>query len=352
VHYITIHVDEPRAADVFAYRGWIFVLTYDCRLLAYATSDLIGELTLQHKRRGSIAAYAMFSSKGIGATQKSAKAWKQFNHSSNIFLRFTPPVTIDLGFKSDSMAVMDMHVYYNQIYIATDRGTWALSLNPDRPELVSDSRRITNDATESLAVGMGAVAASLGQNGLSVFLDAWQWDVPRESRVDTESLRSSLGWGRATNYPSDSAYELLDVDRKEHRGRVVLDEVRASTEPAVELAEGSYALWNGGRLLVADNGGISSRGQVTRTSRNRLVADRESSRRPLWVGPTGNGLIVTESTDSLEAGRGDRAIKLYKGPVGSARTFPASQRYKRLIAATVEGGFILTTAFRDGEDYD
>lgn len=353
MHHISVHVDEPRAADVFAYRGWIFVLTYDCRLLAYPTPVIVEALEQSHKTRGAIAAYALFSSKGIGASAVSKATWKGFNHSSNISLAFDAPAPIDLGFKADSLAVMDLHIYYDRIYIATDGGTWVVGINSGgSDELVSDARRLTSDSTESLSVGMGAVAASLGTNGLAVFLDAWQPTSPREARVDRDSLRASLGWGRATNYPSDNSYETLDVDRSERKGRVVIDEVRAPKETATELAEGSYALWSTGRLLVADGGGISSRGQVTANSRSRLIAERENARRPLWVGATGNRLIVTESSNSLEVSRGDRVVTLYEGPIGSARTFPGSQRYQRLIAATVEGGFILTAAFRDDEDYE
>lgn len=346
MHHISLRIDEPRAADIFAYRGWIFVLTYDCRLLAYSTSELTAELSRRHRARGAVAAYALFSSKGIGASQESKDAWNSFNHSSNISLRFDPPSPIDLGFQSDSLAVMDMHVYYDRIYVATDQGTWAVGIQPDRPDqVISDRRRLTTDATESLSVGMGAVAASLGPNGLAVFFEAWQQDSSRESRVDSESLRSSLGWGRATNYPTDNSYELLEVDRKEHRGRIVLDEVRASKTAPVELSEGTYALWDTGRLLVADGTGVSSRGQVTSHSRQTRVAERRNSRRPLWIGSTGNRLIVTESSNSLEVGRAERVANIYKGPLGSVRTFPGSQRYRRLIAATIEGGFILTAAF-------
>lgn len=349
MHQISVLVDEPRAADVFAYREWLFVLTYDCRLLAYSTSALSRSLESAHRSRGAVAAYALFSSKGIGASAGAKDAWKAFDHARNMTIKHEPGPPLDLGIKADSLAVLDMNVYYNSVYVATDSGTWSAAISTDSSSdrILVNQRRLTWSATESLSVGMGAVAASLGANGLSIYPGVWRNEDPSETRIERESLRSSLGWGRATNYPTNSSYENLEIDRQEIRGRVYLNSVGPARTGPVELPEGHYALWDRGRLLVADDHEVASRGLASANSRRTTLTSRDAKKRPLSVCVTGNGFIVTESSRSLEAGRGDESRVIHKGAVGSVRTFPASQRYRRLIAATVEGGFILSAVMRD-----
>lgn len=354
MHHVSVFIEEPRAADIFAYRGWIYVLTFDGHVLAYPTSELARELAYAHRAKGAIAAYALFSAKGIGATSEAREAWKSFDHASNVVLTARAPAPSDVGFQVESQSVLDLHAYYDRLYVATNRGTWCATIETSRsaPGTLTSPQRLTSDATESLSVGMGAVAASLGPNGLAVFLDAWKPRPSRQSRIDRESLRSSLGWGQATNYPTDSSYEVLEVERRDHRGRPVLDTVRAPEADRVQLSEETYALWDGGRLLVADRRGVSSLGRATRTSRHRPVAESKTTRRPLWVGTTGNRLVVTEYADSLQVGRGDSMVTLHRGPSASVRTFSGSHRYRRLIAATVEGGLLLSAVFRDDEDIE
>ncbi|MBF4563122.1 hypothetical protein ITJ43_13365 [Microbacterium sp. VKM Ac-2870] len=357
MHHVTVRIEDPQVADVFAYRSWLFALTFDGQVLAYTVGELAAQLSSRHGADGRIASYALFSSKGIGADEALKSEWRQYDHARSISLRLGPGSHLDLGFRAESLAVLDMHVYYNKIYVATDQGTWmALLQKSGRDEaVIGEPHRITNDATESLSAGMGAVAASLGRNGLAVFLDAWVGGSGRQQRIERESLRSTLGWGRAINYPTDSSYQTLDVERRQHKGRPVLDTVKAPEGDPVELSDGSYALWESGRLLVGDAAGTSSLGQDRESSRSKVIAeraDRTVTRRPLWIGPTGNGLIVTETAEALEAGRGSRLMTIYRGEIGSVRTFPGSQRYRRLIAATVEGGLLLSAVFRDDDDND
>ena len=348
---MSVRIEDPHIADVFAYRSWLFALTFDGRVIAYAVAELADELSSRHGADGKIASYALFSSKGIGADETLKSEWKRYDHVRSISLTLGAVSHKDLGFRAESLAVLDLHVYYNKVYVATDRGTWMLPLEASgrNEAVIGDPHRLTSDATESLNVGMGAVAASLGPNGLAVFLDAWADASTRESRIERESLRSSLGWGRATNYPTDSSYETLDVDRREHKGRSVLEEVRAPKEEPIRLSDDSYALWESGRLIVGSRAGISSLGQARNSSRPKLIAERVVTRRPLWVGPTGNRMIVTETAETLEVSRGDSLTTIYRGEVGAVRTFPGSQRYRRLIAATVEGGILLSAVFRDDE---
>ncbi|MEJ1229877.1 MAG: hypothetical protein WDM88_03275 [Galbitalea sp.] len=330
------------------------MLTFDGQLLSYTTSDLSDALVSGHRTRGAIASYALFSAKGIGASAETKKAWNGFDHTSTISLKFQPPPPSRLGFDIAANAILDMHVYYNRIYVATDQGTWsaALESSSELRDFLSDQRRHVSHPTESLSVGMGAVAASLGTNGISVFLGVWDQSEHRETRIERESRRSTLGWGQATNYPTDSSYELLEIDKTVHRGRQVLSDVRWGDATTVEMPDNTYAIWDARRLLVADEAGVSSLGRADTNSRNRRISGKGGTHRPLWIGPTGNRLMITETDGSLNVGRGDRVLTLYKGPLGSVRTFPGSHRYRRLVAATVEGGFILSAVFRDGEDFD
>src|SRR5690606_8463740 len=136
------------------------------------------------------------------------------------------------------------------------------------------------------------------------------------TRLERQSLRSSLAWGRVTNYPTDSSYEILEIERREHRGRPVLATVDDPNEPVVQLTEGSYALWSSGRLLVASEDGVQSYGKATARSPRRWVSETEVTARPLWLGPTGNGLIVTESSQALEVGRQGDSLVIHDGPIG------------------------------------
>lgn len=256
---------------------------------------------------------------------------------------------MDLGFKVESLAVLDLHVYYNRIYVATDAGTWSASLSPLKGggRALEDQRQLTRLASESLAVGMGAVAVSLGANGLGIYLNAWKNGALEEVRVERESRRSTLDWGRATNYPDDSSYETLEIERVRHGARSYLRGIRPSVGGPVELSENEYALWNRGRLLVANGRNVESRGHASPRSRRTQLASFEASRRPISVSVTGNSMVVTESSSALEVARSDDRLTVYEGPIGSIRTFPGSQRYRRLIAATVEGGFILSAVMLD-----
>lgn len=354
MHQVTVRIEYPHAADIFAYRGSIYILTYAGHLRAIPTAYIANALWSSYGASGDVASYALFSGKGIGASQRTKSAWKQYDHASDLHLEIALEA-IDLGFQIDAQAVLDLRVYYNRAYVATDKGTWSMSITNgerDAPRL-SDPKQLTSLATESLSVGMGAVAASLGRNGLVVFLNAWDSTSGRGTGIERESLRSSLGWGLATNYPTNSSYEMLDVEKAPHRGRQVLTEVREPRGDTVELSEDAYALWDGGRLLVGNNHGTSSLGRRTTSSRERTIATRKSGqRRPLWIGTTGNRIVVTELPNALEAGRGERVVTIHNGPVATTRTFPNAHRYRRLIAATVDGGVVLSAVFRDDEDID
>ncbi len=347
---VSVQIGDPSAADVFAYRGWVFLLAYDGRVLAYQTSQISGALVEKYGERGAAASYVLFSSNGIGAGPRGIAAWQRFDEPATMSLEIDPPEAHDLGFAVDSMALRDIHVYYNSLFVATDAGAWTASLSEDRrllPEL-SGIRKLTSDSVESLNVGMGAVAASLGANGLAIYLDAWTRGELRETRLERLSLRSSLGWGKVANYPTDSSYEILDIESKRVSRASVLESVSPSQsdQSLVVLQDDVYALWDRGRLLVSQQERLESFGRAQSKSRRHIISSDSSPGSSLTLSVTGNHALVRETRYSLEVHYAGESLALHKGPVGPVRTYPQSRRYRRLVTTTVEGGVVFAAVTR------
>lgn len=356
MHNLSVFIEEPNALDAFAYRGFLYVLTFDGQLLTYDVRQLTSNLQNEHGLAGLAVAYALFSSKGIGADAGTKNAWKSFDHFSSSLLRIRSSPTATSRISIEASAHLDMRIFYNQIFLATDVGTYRLRL--DRTGLFPDDdlepERMVTEPTESLNTGMGAIAASLGDEGLAVFLDINTKDTPPETRIESRSLRSSIGWGRTVNHPTHDSYELLESKTvKDSSGNTKLVSVSLAKEaprPEGTRQDGAYAFWESGRMLVGTNSGVATLGRLTAHGRRREVVTSFDRTEPLSLGVTGNRCIVTESSEHIWAARGDQRVLIHTGEAASVRTFGGSQRYQRLIASTVEGGLLLTAVFlSDGE---
>ncbi|WP_419703213.1 hypothetical protein [Promicromonospora sp. NFX87] len=345
-------IEEPRALDAFAYRGHLFVLTFDGCLITYNISQIASSLDEEHGDDGLVAAYGLFSSKGIGASPRMKSAWKRFDHSSSRSLELPSSPVATSPFAIEASAHLDMRVYYNRVFVATDRGTfWAPLESTGQVSSDRDAvRSITRAPTESLSTGMGAVGASLGEEGLAIFARIYAEDCAPENRLLRRSIRSTIGWGSAVNYPTHDSYEVLESTIVEDgQGRKELLGVHASSSSkaaGVDVQRGGYVTWESGRLLLADAVSVSSFGRASSSSRRRTLARAGGGDQPLWVGVTGNRCIVTETADRISVAKADQYLILHEGPAASVRTFSGSQRYQRLVAATVDGGLLLSAVFR------
>lgn len=351
MHHLSVFIEETNALDAFAYRGFLYVLTFDGRLLTYDVRQLTSNLEEEHGVAGLAAAYALFSSKGIGADAKTKSAWNSFNHSSSSLFRIRSSPTAISRTSVEASAHLDMRIFYDQIFLATNLGTYRLRLDRTGlfPEHDLKPERMVTEPTESLNTGMGAIAASLGDEGLAVFLDISAKDTPRQTRIESRSLRSSIGWGRTVNHPTHDSYELLETNTvKDTSGNVKLVSVSLDKEvsrPEGIRQDGTYAFWESGRMLVGTRSGVASLGRLTAHGRRREVATSFDRAEPLSLSVTGNRCIVTESPEHISAARGDRRVLIHTGEAASVRTFGGSQRYQRLVASTVEGGLLLTAVF-------
>lgn len=353
MHQLSAFLDEPRALDVFAYRSYLFVLTHDGHLLSYDVQELAQNMHSAYGEDGLIVAYGLFSSKGIGAFPAMRTAWRAFDHetSRRIDLRF-PPTQVT-GFAIEASAYLDMRIFYGSLYIATDVGTFRVPLEKSGqlPRDGSSVERLLSEPTTSLSTGMGAVGASLGEEGLAVFTGVVSSDERQQMRIESRSLRSSIGWGAAVNYPTHDSYEILETEVEDDAsGRRRLKSVALSEKllsGSTRIQEGSYSVWESGRLLIADTHGVTSFGRIP--GRRRPPIGRAEVR-PLWMGATGNGWFVRECSDHIVVSRNRISHSLYNGEVASIRTFPTSQRYKRLIASTVEDGIVLSAVMDSFSD--
>ncbi|MDI2034755.1 hypothetical protein PJL15_01877 [Paenarthrobacter nitroguajacolicus] len=348
MRHVSAFFNEPNALDVFAYRGFLFVLTFNGRILQYDVAELARQMQSEAEESGLAIAYGLFSSKGIGAWPEMKTAWQSF-HLSEQRLKITPIPMARSRFVIEASAHLDMRVFYNQMFLATDTGTIRIPLGPrgTLPEDREDIELLVDKPTESLSTGLGAVGASLGDEGLAVFTNVGSKGKSSLIRLDIRSLRSSIGWGNTVNHPTHDSYEVLPSEVAESKsGRRTLVGVRAPAEVATDsetLDEDSYAVWESGRLLVGNMSGVDSHGRFT--GRRRSLTYSSDGSPLLWLGATGNRCIVTETPTRVEVMRGEESTVLFEGPTASIRTFPSSQRYRRLIASTVEGGFLLSAAF-------
>lgn len=345
---LSAFIEEPNALDVFAYRGFLFVLTFDGRILQYNVEQLARDMRAEDEEAGLVVAYGLFSSKGIGASPEMKGAWKAFDHASSRTVKIRSLPVVTSRFIVEASAHLDMRIFYNQLFLATDVGTFRAPLGTTGSLLDegAEVERLLSEPTVALSTGLGAVGASLGDEGLVVFTDVGARERQPAIRVEVRSLRSSIGWGSAVNHPTHDSYEVLPSKvATDNSGRKKL--VGLSSPPTGDTdhrtTEGSYAVWESGRLLLGSNTGVASFGRFNGRSRHLSYStDRESV---LWLGATGNRCIVMETSERISAVRGDESIVLYEGQAASVRTFGGSQRYKRLIASTVDGGLLLSAVF-------
>lgn len=337
MRHVRLFLRDCQALDVSAYRSNIYVLRFDGRIAVYSIARITEALESKYKGKGLAASYALFSSSGIGASAKTRSSWQTHadEEIGDTEVDLEPELVTSFSIPGD--VFRDFRAYYNQLFVGSDRGVFSIPIG-EKQELQDPDEvdSLIKGDVEALAVGLGAVGASLGHNGLAILPGIYSREPGERSQIDAVSLRASLGWGMATNYPSHRSYQHLEMETFEDNGIKYLSQASLTEETnEVELTEADFVYWESGRALEATNGFLLTLGKhIGKSSRLGEV----SSESVISIAVTGNRAIVAESASSVYAVlQGSSHRLLSQGPI-ALRTFSSSFRFKRLIAATVDNG--------------
>ncbi len=347
--------------DAFIYRTSLYCWTYDRQLRIYRVADLEeGARRATDGRQAAELTYALFHSRGLGATPDQVNAWQEGEaHDAP-----DDPVVVDaeavpylqLGVRFEANALLDLLIFYDRLYLASDNGL--MSIDPFDPE---DSSRFLlpeqrlADPCYSAAGGLGAVAASCGPKGLRILLDDQRWAGTGRSprKAASESIRAEVGAGSVVNHRSRSEFEFLaGATEDSTSGRRLTAVKRANVHRSdvarevLALDDGpDFTLWDRGRLLVFQAGRILSLSVIADEADRRLNNVRELGRYDASsrvISATRVGRAFAIETDDSVLLAGDSEVRTAStGPLVSLRAYPKSHRYLRLMSATSAAGLWL-----------
>lgn len=345
--------------DAFVYRSSIYAWTFDQTLRIYAISDLEAVISRADPALGPAVTYWLFHSRGFGSTemQRDLVHREQLVGDYSLELDLSAVPFREVNVSADAGSVMDMLIYYNTLYLASDGGLLAIDVSESIAIRESvPARRAVRAPCVSASGGLGAVAASCGRNGLHILFDAYNPDANMARKVSDLSLRAEIGSATVVNHLSRSELEFLSgdtVERPRVRGKI-LSEVRDSTvDPDSRRhiqGEGEYppdfSLWDQARLVVFNQQGVKSVGVSRRNdlrgiTRSRKLYEGAVSRRVLSACRVGSAFVV-ESPNSLTLAQPSQSpMEIATGPVIGLRSYQSSMRYLRLVTATSEQGLWL-----------
>jgi len=359
--------------DAFVYRTQLYAVTTTGKLRAYDVSDIEERATREHGEVGRALTYHLFHTKGMGANEQQRAARLRFTNT-DAFDKLTitlegdelPSVEREIGFPS--YEVLDVLIYNDRLYLATDTGLWSALLRGAARDLELNERLPYR--CFSAKVSRGAVAASCGDEGLNVIFDDFSWlgrtrkDVPLP-----RSLRCSYASLGLVNYTSRSSFEMLQGETRQIPDEpstsafvsfsasdfgtaALLERLQALIEDlSVEkidyiFNDGSqFAVFAGGLIIAVQT--QYSQGEGRRRSLTpRIVASYEGN--VVDAQPLGGGMVVeTHKAVSFVHRDVNRAVEVHNGPVSSVRSFPRSYRYQELAVAVGEHCLTLVAALRD-----
>lgn len=359
-----LHLSGATIEDAFIYRSSLYCWTFHRTLRVYAVADLEFAAGAQAGNSSDLLAYCLFHSRGLGANTRqsraSSAAWE--TGTADLYVQLdaenVPYYEIDINMEADS--VLDMLIYYDRMYLATDGGLFALDgfdEQEDSGERLTARPRI-KQACYAASAGLGTVAASCGTQGLSLLLDVpggvLADDAPARKVSDT-SLRAEIGFGTVVNHQTRTDFEFLigDVDRAGgssylrdvHRGRTERSDVVRSAMQELE-SDGQFALWDQSRMLLFSSANAISVSVMRNNDERRLNKVREVSRyqnavsRVVSAARVGRFFAV-EDEDSVALVSPGNVRTISTGPAVSVRTYPSSRRYQRLTTATSASGLWL-----------
>jgi hypothetical protein len=353
-----IWLESPALEDAFIYGTQLYCWTFDKKLRIYDVSSIERMLHAHHPEHGAAISYALFHSRGVGATPAMVDAWER---------AWTAPeksddrVTLDaervpyasIAVDRAVVDVLDMMVFYNRLYLGTGAGLFTVEAfdRQEPPTRLRITPRI-KQTCYAVSGGLGAVAASCGDKGLYLLLDITA-EARRSPKAASQSLRSEIGYGTVANHRSRDDVELLAGETVDtDRGRVLTGVRRpragasASRQVAQDLGGGiDLTLWDQSRLVVFRAGAVSSvgvarSGDVRALGRTRELATYGERLTPLSAARVGHHFAM--ETDEAVVVAGDAGTGVVQtGPVISLRTYPRSVRYRRLVTATSESGLWL-----------
>lgn len=349
VELISVRFDSELLIDVFAYRGFIYGWNFENQLLVYSVDALIDELGTTYGPAGLSAAYGLFCSRGIGATNEMKTAFesRDFNETNSLELSPQPLV------RAENIAlfkhVIDMQVTYDRLYLATEMGLFIMSLLPAQlieertlsPELEREGECI------AVNTGLRAVGASFGTDGLYVVANEISEVMgPRTSWfLPVTSVRSSLGASTFVNFPSQEETQRIPITvaRGTSARAVALSEVLVGDLDSSSLrtvGSNGYVFWDPRyrRMFDVAQQLADSTGRWF-TESDGLEPDTDTD--PIKIisaAFTGNYSLILETTDGIVVVRDGEDQKIQTGSVISMRTYRNSWRYRRLLTATSAEG--------------
>lgn len=345
--------------DVFVYRSSVYAWTFEQQLRVYAVSDLEAAVSRADPARGPAASYWLFHSRGFGSTETQRDLVHQDelvgDYALELDLSSVPYREVSVSAEAGS--VMDMLIYYNTLYLASDGGLLTIDVSESDAMRVSvPARQAVRAPCISASGGLGAVAASCGRNGLHILFNAYDPDAKRGRKVSDLSLRAEMGSATVVNHLSRSELEFLSgdtVERPRVRGKI-LSEVRESTvDPdSRRRIQGDsehppdFSLWDQARLVVFDRQGVQSVG-VSRShdlrgiTRSRHLYGAPVGRTVLSACRVGSAFVVETPTGLTFMQPSQPPMEIATGPVIGLRSYQRSMRYLRLATATSEQGLWL-----------
>jgi len=352
---VSVRLSGEQMIDLFAYRGYLYGWNYENELVVYRVESLIDELEVAYGARGLSAAYALFCSRGIGATDDMKVAFRNRESRESLLLELSPQPLARAKNIARFKHVIDMKITYDRLYLATECGLFVMSLSPDQLE----AQRIFNPDLERegecLAVntGLRAVGASFGNGGLYVVANESSEVLgPRRSwHLPITSVRSSIGAARLVNFPSQEESQTIPITvvRGENRRSVSLSEVsldEGETSSLRTIGANSYVFWDSQYRRMFD---VATRmaDYSSRWFNQTYGLDSNTDFVPIKVVSaafTGNSSLALETIDGIVLIRegGDHSIQ--SGPTVSMRTYRTSWRFRRLVTATSTNGVWLHAA--------
>lgn len=350
--------------DVFIYRTSLYCWTFENHLRIYAIADIEAAATAIDPERSSLINYLLFHSRALGTSPDQQLAWREWAGSYKTDDVRDAPIVIDgegvpyveLNVQMESDALLDLLMYYDRLYLATNGGLYAVE-SFDPTELLSrtlDTELKIPDACYSASAGSGTIAASCGPMGLRLVLDDFRWSSHggETRKASDESMRSEIGYGSIVNHRSRFDYEFLATTVESTRkGPVLIDTRRAdiTRSPYISNRLGDneqdidFTFWDSSRLVIFGGGTALSVSVITSDDQRLLNRARE-------VGVYRDVIDRVISAARVErsfAVESDRSVafisrneikQVETGRVVSLRTYPNSLRYQRLTTVTSEEG--------------
>lgn len=357
---VAVILDDATIVDAFAYRSKLYCWTLENQLQIYRINAIIAALERQYGPKGLGVAYGLFSSRGIGASRDMRRAFRHLKPGQEpLNIAVEPEFTIT--FSQSFNFLLDFRLYYDRLYMATEKGTFAAPADDDFLQ-GADSPQLEvlhEEHSYSLSTGLRAVATSLGKLGLSIIVNEPNEDLGRRTSINLPgmSVRSMISASRVANFPSNDQYVLYRtrVSTSEDKRDIAISDVFVD-EKAVDHTRGSdadgYAYWDGRhkRVITASSTEVSAFMPATGNASETVAGTYQLDSEPLSVSITGNNYVTIETVSRVVLTKHDNEIEYVTGPCLSVRTYKGALRFRRLVTCSAESGLWLIAAYGEDED--